>query len=126
MEHQLQAFRLSENALRMTSMVTGFMPRASSSSGRAQRTSLTSRGRGEDAGARVAEIVDENVVILRAAFTVRKDRVQDIQHWADFHIEAGFFADFAGDAIAQLFSEVECASGDGPLALQAEDWRGGR
>ena len=108
-------------ALRITSMVTGFMPSESNSSGRAQRTSLTSVAAAR-VPERMAEIVDENVVVLGAAFTVGKDRIEDIEHRADFHIQSSLLANLAGDAIAQLFSEIERASGDRPLALQ---WRVG-
>jgi hypothetical protein len=65
----------------------------------------------------VAEIVDEDVVILGAAFAVGKDGIEDIQHGANLHLQAGFLSNLTGNAVAQLLSQVEAAAGNGPLAL---------
>lgn len=65
-----------------------------------------------------AEVIDENVVVLDATLFVAGDTVDDFDDGDGLDEEAGFFLNFAANALLQSLAELERPSGQRPLALE--------
>ncbi len=64
-------------------------------------------GCGEGAAGDAAEVIDEDVVIFGAALRVAEDALEDLDYGERLDEQAGLFADFADDGVAEQFARFE-------------------
>ena len=70
----------------------------------------------ERAALDAAEIVDEHIVILNAAFSVGRDAFEDFSDLIRFDFKAGLFEDFAFEGVDDAFADFDQATGERPVA----------
>ena len=99
----------------MTRAMDGRRPRWSRSVSVTHCTSLTSLPAMASPERRTAEEVDQYIVILGASVGVGEDAVEDVEDFADFDGESGFFEGLAGGSVAEFLAEFEDAAGNGPF-----------
>lgn len=64
-----------------------------------------------------AEEIDQDIVILHAAFGIAKDAIINAEEFAGFDEQSSFFASFTNGGFADHFSDFEHAAGNGPMSL---------
>jgi len=67
-------------------------------------------GCGEGAAHHAAEVIDEDVVILRAALRIAEDALEDLDDSERLYQQAGLFTHLADDGIAKQFARFEDAA----------------
>src|SRR5450755_3783923 len=63
----------------------------------------------------MAEEVDQDVVVLDVAFGIGEDAVENVEDFANFDGQPGFFEGLAGGSVAEFLAEFEGPAGNGPL-----------